>query len=140
MYGKKSLPATDIICGSTPNSFNEYAMFPAVPPNCLLSLSAKNESEILRRSNLSKSNYKCEELGGKICSEKEACSEQYKESADGKCCLEKCIKIKENSKAWIGYLIAGIVLLSLIYLYMKYKGTEKNKDFIDKNIEEKNVP
>ena len=100
----------------------------------------KNASEILRRSNLSKSNYKCEELGGKICSEKEACSEQYKESADGKCCLEKCIKIKENSKAWIGYLIAGIVLLSLIYLYMKYKGTEKNKDFIDKNIEEKNVP
>ncbi|MBI2452566.1 hypothetical protein HYV50_05855 [Candidatus Pacearchaeota archaeon] len=75
--------------------------------------------------NLSGPVYYCSELSGTLCSENEVCEGQKISTVDGannKCCIGSC-ESKTKSKAWIGYLIAAIVILVLFFIYSKYKKT-----------------
>jgi len=57
--------------------------------------------------------YYCSELSGIICTAKEVCSEETVPSLDGTCCLGLCSEEKKsNSLAWVGYLLAGIIILA----------------------------
>jgi len=69
--------------------------------------------------------YYCSELGGVICVGGEVCSESPVESIGGECCLAECETGSGGSKAWIGYLIAAIIILVLLIVYIKYKKTGK---------------
>ncbi len=64
----------------------------------------------------------CDNLGGEICIAGEVCNSEVLDSREGECCLGQCISPQsQSSYSWIGYLIAGIVLLILIFVYLKYK-------------------
>ena len=72
----------------------------------------------------------CSELKGKVCVAEENCTGETKTSLDGACCIGACAKkeIESGNYSWIGWLIAGIVLLVIIYAYLRYKkakGTDK---------------
>jgi len=72
----------------------------------------------------------CSELKGKVCVAEENCTGETKTSLDGACCVGACAKkeIESGNYSWIGWLIAGIVLLVIIYAYLRYKkakGTDK---------------
>ena len=70
----------------------------------------------------------CSELNGKICTAGEVCSGETKTSLDGACCLTSCQKEDtEGSNSWIGWLIAGVVLIVLLYVYSRYKKTKSSK-------------
>ena len=59
---------------------------------------------------------------GKICSASgEVCDKRTILSKEGDCCTSKCTKEEGESKSWIGYLIIGIAVLVLIFIYLKYK-------------------
>jgi len=74
--------------------------------------------------------YYCSELNGLKCTGDEACSETEKVTIDeSACCVGTCAEPESGgSYAWVGYLIAGIVILGLIIIWVKYKkaGGEKN--------------
>ncbi|MBI4009695.1 MAG: hypothetical protein HY361_00675, partial [Candidatus Aenigmarchaeota archaeon] len=88
----------------------------------------KEESEVeadyIEGGDAESSVYYCSELFGKICSGGEVCSGETASSIDGACCLEQCVKEKSESKAWIGYLIVGVIILILLIVYVKYKKTK----------------
>ena len=72
----------------------------------------------------------CSELKGKVCVAEENCTGETKTSLDGACCIGACAKkeIESGNYSWIGWLIAGIVLLVIMYAYLRYKkakGTDK---------------
>ena len=72
----------------------------------------------------------CSELKGKVCVAEENCTGETKTSLDGACCVGACAKkeIESGNYSWIGWLIAGIVLLVIMYAYLRYKkakGTDK---------------
>ncbi len=69
-----------------------------------------------------RSNYYCAELNGLICSSEETCSGESTKTLDGSCCMARCESSKKSNR-WIGYLIAGIVIIILIFLYFKFKKT-----------------
>jgi hypothetical protein len=71
-----------------------------------------------------RTSFYCSEMSGKICPEGTSCSISLVESKDGKCCLGTCAKVKTSSYSWIGYLIAGIVVLVIAVVWMKYKGVK----------------
>ena len=78
----------------------------------------------------------CSELNGKICTAGEVCGGDTKTSLDGACCLASCQKEDTGgSNSWIGWLIAGVVLIVLLYVYSRYKKTKSNKG-LDSLIEE----
>jgi hypothetical protein len=87
-----------------------------------------NESEI---TNSSKPEYYCSELGGKFCSASEICSMQTIQSLDGTCCVGSCNVQKTSSSNWIVYTLSIVVLIIIIFFYMRYKKTK---------ITEKNLP
>ncbi|MBX4196567.1 hypothetical protein KW805_03190 [Candidatus Pacearchaeota archaeon] len=65
---------------------------------------------------------RCVEIaGGRICTESQECSGSLKQTVEGMCCSGICVERPAASKAWIGYLIAGIVILGLLIVYLKYK-------------------
>ena len=45
-------------------------------------------------------------------------------SKEGECCPGKCIKKKGESNSWIGYIIIGVAILVLLFIYLKYKKTK----------------
>lgn len=85
----------------------------------------------------------CSELGGIICSSEESCSGTESESLDGVCCLEECSVETSGGFSWIGYLLGGILLVVLIFIFIKYRRTKPNGERIvsDKfSFAEKNLP
>jgi hypothetical protein len=68
------------------------------------------------------------ELDGTICSADEMCSGELADSLDGACCLDKCEKEGAGGNVWIGYLIAGIVILGIIIIFIKYRKTKSGGD------------
>ncbi|HLC31074.1 MAG TPA: hypothetical protein VJK51_00235 [Candidatus Nanoarchaeia archaeon] len=73
-----------------------------------------------------KSKKKCAEIaGGRVCATTESCSGTSIEASDGLCCTASCVvtKTEESSKTWIGYLIAGILLLIILIVIVKYRKT-----------------
>ncbi len=85
----------------------------------------------------------CSELRGSICFGEDVCSGEQVSSVDGACCLSSCVPKEETGYSWIGYLISGILLLVLIYIFFKYKKTGQNRERVIKNkfnFAEKNLP
>lgn len=83
------------------------------------------------------SGFYCSELGGSFCTADEACSEDSVNSLDGLCCTGTCEKqeSKETSFAWVGWLLAIIVIAILVWLGLKYKKSKTLKpNSLTKNI------
>ena len=75
--------------------------------------------------------YFCSELNGRICTAQEACSIENVNALDtANCCLGSCIAQEQESVtsfAWIGYMIALVVLLVLVIIGGRYLKSRKNK-------------
>jgi len=70
--------------------------------------------------------YRCSELGGIFCTAGEFCSVSEVLASDGAGCCVGGICEEESSdgsNSWIGYMIAGIIIIVLVILYLKYKKT-----------------
>ena len=69
---------------------------------------------------------KCSEIPGTICSagSGEICEGTEISTSDGLCCTGICVnKGSPTGRRWIGYLIAGIVILIILLIFVKYKNT-----------------
>ncbi len=74
----------------------------------------------------------CEQLNGTICAEDEKCNEKNIEAKDGLCCLSICEKIpKSSSGKYLGWGIIIVIILFLIWFFIKYKRTHQNVDLLD---------
>jgi hypothetical protein len=71
----------------------------------------------------------CSELSGEFCQSEENCKDNdVEELFAGDCCISECIPKKSpggSSQKIVGYSIVGVVILILIYMYFKYRGTKK---------------
>ena len=82
--------------------------------------------------------YYCEaELDGKICKGGQFCEGESKASIEGTCCLGLCKDSQSSDKSWIGWLIAGIALILLLYLYHRYKKAKPSSSLLDKELAKK---
>lgn len=85
-----------------------------------------------------KTSYKCFELMGTICTADQTCTGTVISSSDGNCCKGACVVQNNDSEggyAWIGYLIAGIVILGGVYLWIRFKKTKTDGNSIfQKNV------
>lgn len=103
-------------------------------------IAAKNitKNEINNSGNLG---FYCSELDGKLCSGGEKCSGENFDSIDGKCCIGICGG-EPSGNSWIGYLMAFIALIILIYIYYRYKNVKAGKSIIEKktSLDNKRVP
>jgi len=70
---------------------------------------------------------RCNEVPGVVCSTKEKCSLNTITSSDGPCCPGICLANTESkgSKAWIGYTIAGFLIIVGLYIFFKYYRVKK---------------
>jgi hypothetical protein len=61
-------------------------------------------------------------------------------SADGLCCVNGACAVKKeeaaSSYAWVGYLIAAIVVIGAIFLWYKYKKVKPEEKPIQKKVAE----
>lgn len=65
----------------------------------------------------------CPQLNGSLCNKTDTCSGTTVESRDGACCMGTCQEMKKsNSGALIGYLLLGIILLLLAFVWLRFKG------------------
>ncbi|MCU0641971.1 MAG: hypothetical protein MUF61_00095 [archaeon] len=75
-------------------------------------------------------------LNGKICAADEVCSGKEVVSADGICCnIGECMKkeqVKKGGNAWIGYVVAALVIIGGVFIWIKYKGVKKEENPIEK--------
>ncbi len=80
--------------------------------------------------------YFCSELDGKICSAGESCDGRVEQSKDGSCCIGRCVAMQnKNYNTIIGFVLGGIVILGLLYVYLKYKRT-KGENIFKKKVKE----
>jgi hypothetical protein len=88
--------------------------------------------------------YYCSELSaGKFCSSDETCSTTEVTTLDGSCCTGECQSVSGGwSKAWIGYLIAGILILVLLIFFVKYRKTKSGGNPLGARVAqvERNLP
>ncbi len=63
----------------------------------------------------------CSQLSGIICRASDQCTKPPIASREGACCVATCEQAKEKSKAWIGYLIFGIIILIGAIVWVRYK-------------------
>lgn len=78
-------------------------------------------TEYSRSGSVESTGYYCSELSGSLCTADESCSGEEVDSIGGVCCVGVCEKQSSTSKAWIGYLIAAILILILLIVYVRYK-------------------
>lgn len=86
--------------------------------------------------NQSSSFYYCSEIDkdAKICKAEETCSGTEVDSLDGQCCIGNCqSENKTSTSSWIGYLIALVVIAAGIFIFMKYRKTNSNKESVVKS-------
>jgi len=81
----------------------------------------------------------CSQLSGIVCRENDKCSVDTVASKEGVCCLGTCEQTKEKSKAWIGYLLVGIIILICVIAWIKYKKV-KTKDPLQIVLHQKKHP
>lgn len=79
----------------------------------------------------------CIDFGGSICEENEECSGKTEDSKEGKCCLAECQEKKSYTGTMIGIIILVAVLVSLFFLYKKYKKDRVKPEEILKKSEKK---
>jgi hypothetical protein len=88
--------------------------------------------------------YTCEDLSGKICAVGEVCSGKEVLSKDGICCnIGECLKKEQTqsgSNAWMGYVIAALVIVMGVFLWIKYKGVKKEVNPLEKIIGKPMMP
>jgi len=83
--------------------------------------------------------YRCSELGGKICTDSQKCIGTLNSSQEGLCCIGSCAqkdKESENGGSIMGYILAILVVAGLIGLYWKYKKTKPDQNPLPKKIKE----
>jgi len=82
--------------------------------------------------------YYCSELGGIKCTGGEVCSGSERVTIDeGACCVGGCEEPESaGSWAWVGWLIAGIVVVGLLIIYLKYRKTGKEKNPLGRRVGE----
>lgn len=68
-----------------------------------------------------KTNALCTEFGAFVCSDNSICKGEVLEGRDGTCCLGTCQKPQGKSYAWLGWIIALVVLGAGWFAYYKYK-------------------
>ncbi|MEK6844295.1 MAG: hypothetical protein AABX83_02610 [Nanoarchaeota archaeon] len=78
--------------------------------------------------------YYCTELNGKVCSGGEVCNGEVKPSIDGACCIGECKSEEAKDNSWIGYLIAGLLVIVVIYIFIRYRKTKTMKEGFSKEI------
>jgi hypothetical protein len=84
------------------------------------------------------SRYRCAEIPGKLCAADEQCSKKSVVTQDGACCvIGDCAGASSGSSyAWIGYLIAGLVIISAVFIWFKYKKTSAEKNPLQRKVSE----
>ncbi|MDP1695733.1 MAG: hypothetical protein Q8L29_02365 [archaeon] len=93
-------------------------------------LPAQNKSTV-------KGMFYCDELAGKICKGGEVCSIETITSLDGECCKGECAEESGSSSSLgIGYLIAALVLIGIIFIYYKYRKVKNEKNPLTRKIAE----
>ena len=99
-------------------------------------VSQYNQTNIGNISNNQTGLYTCSELLGQICSSEQACSGETKVSSEGICCTGICTNSASSSgsKAWVGYLVAAIVVVGVLVLYVKYKKVKPEKNPMEKRM------
>jgi len=99
------------------------------------------EEEAIRQERLK---LLCSDYPGKKCNADEVCSVEPYIVSDGPCCVYgECISKQEEggSNAWIGYLIAAIVIIAGIFIWIRYKKIKAEKNPIKKVLSsEKKMP
>jgi hypothetical protein len=79
-------------------------------------------TEYAKNSTASGPSYYCSELSGVSCGSGETCSGESINTIDvSKCCVGSCQSGSGSGKSWIGYLIAGILILVVAFIYLKFK-------------------
>ena len=75
----------------------------------------------------------CSELDGKICNAVgESCNGKTKQTVEGPCCVEGACVVQDNgggSYGWIGWVIAGVILIVIIYAFLRYKKAKGTDEF-----------
>lgn len=103
----------------------------------------KTSTEYGRDRN-SKALYSCAELGWKFCGSGETCESTTVETLDGDdcCTYGQCVSASSGSNAWIGYLLAGIAVLVLLIIFVKYRKTKSGGHGLKERVSmvEKNLP
>ncbi len=75
----------------------------------------------------------CAELGGAVCKGEDRCSGATVASRDGACCKDTCIAPeKQTSNIWIGYALAGVVLIGIALLWLRYKEAPRKNHFAER--------
>jgi hypothetical protein len=94
-----------------------------------------NEEDIgttfLKDNSEENSYYYCSELSGEKCGDGEICTGETVYTLDvSGCCPSgsECVNDSGGGFSYIGYLLAGIVILILIIVFMKYRGAGKKKN------------
>lgn len=95
--------------------------------------------------NKERAKYHCYEFPGKICAAGEVCSGESIVSLDGACCVDGDCGTSEDggsSYAWIGYLIAAVVVIGGIVIWVMYKKVKAEKNPLEKRVSssEKKTP
>jgi len=73
--------------------------------------------------------YYCSELNGKQCTANEICDGDLEQSLDGACCVGVCKEEDTGgSYTWIGWILAGIVVLIIAIVFVKYRKTKVSGD------------
>lgn len=98
----------------------------SIPVNISFTLNS-NETTIINEST---QQFYCSELGGIFCTAAEICSTDPTQALDGSCCVGTCTIEESSGFGWIGYTSIGVIILILLFIYLKYKksGIPKPKD------------
>jgi hypothetical protein len=89
------------------------------------------EEEAINKERLK---YNCSQYPGTICKADETCSGESifsNDSTDKRCCVNgKCASKTpgRGSSAWIGYLIAAIVIIAGVFIWIRYKKIKAEKN------------
>ncbi len=79
----------------------------------------------------------CKEFDGIVCTAGEICDGETKTSFEGACCVGKCKSPETGGgRSWIGYVTAGIVIIILIYVFLRYRKTKNREDPLARRLSE----
>ncbi|MBX4211881.1 hypothetical protein KW787_00285 [Candidatus Pacearchaeota archaeon] len=111
-------------------NYGNYSV--VLPFNLRFTSNASEASTISYNTTRNYSLLRCSEIpGGRICTNVQTCSGTSQNSIDGSCCLSQCIE-ETTSRAWIGYSIGGILILVLIFIFLKYRKVKAPNTFRDR--------
>ncbi|MEM4271531.1 MAG: hypothetical protein QXD13_00330 [Candidatus Pacearchaeota archaeon] len=137
--GKYILPAY-LIANKTAEKIIINETNEAKEPIVLRNLTNETIQNLIRSesANIQKEYY-CEEYYGQVCGANEFCHGNGENrtiitKGEKQCCINgRCLaKTSGGGSAWIGYLIAVIVLVAIVFIWIKYKRAKPGKTAIEK--------